>query len=67
MPYYNERSAFKSAQRRYDNLLPEDFERDEELPVKTCKTCENKFLQDRPTQHICEDCESAGDQAEIIP
>lgn len=59
MPY-NEQSAFKSAQRRYDNLLPEDFEQPDDRPVKRCKTCENYFRQDRVTQHICEECDSAG-------
>lgn len=60
MPRYNELARFKSAQRRWDNLSPEDFEQPDYRPVKTCKTCENDFRQDRPRQHICEDCESAG-------
>ena len=57
---YNERLTFRSAQRRYDNLSEEDFERRDIRDVKRCKTCENYFPQDHPKQHICEDCECAG-------
>ena len=57
---YNERLTFRSAQRRFDNLSEEDFERIDYHPVKTCKTCESQFRQDNPKQHICEECECAG-------
>lgn len=53
----NERQSLRSAQIRYDNLLPEDFEQVEIAPVKRCKTCENYFHQHNPRQHICPECE----------
>ena len=53
----SEYTNYQSAQRRYDNLLPEDFEQVEMAPVKRCKTCENYFHPHNPRQHVCHECE----------
>lgn len=48
---------FKSAQRRYDNLSEEDFERPDTREAAVCRTCGEWFRKDKPWQHICNECD----------
>lgn len=48
---------FKSAQRRYDNLSEEDFERPDTREPRVCRLCAEWFRINKPWQHVCEECE----------